>query len=126
MNRIVKTYTGSRTKCGTVVNIHYPNRRAKSELDNVQALTAARSLQVVNHSPDGFEWGYGGSGPAQLAMGLLLDVGVDEETARKLYQRFKDSCIAGLGETWSMTDADILEWVERAKSSQPDMFEVMT
>jgi hypothetical protein len=24
-----------------------------------------------NHSPDGFEWGYGGSGPAQLALAIL-------------------------------------------------------
>lgn len=30
------------------------------------------SQQFRNHSPDGFEWGYGGSGPAQLALGILL------------------------------------------------------
>jgi Family of unknown function (DUF6166) len=23
---------------------------------------------VVQHSPDGYEWGYGGSGPAELAL----------------------------------------------------------
>jgi hypothetical protein len=28
---------------------------------------------IVNHSPDGFEWGYGGSGPAQLAFAILAD-----------------------------------------------------
>lgn len=28
---------------------------------------------VMNHSPDGFEWGYGGSGPAQLALALCVD-----------------------------------------------------
>lgn len=27
---------------------------------------------VRNHSPDGLEWGYGGSGPGQLALALLL------------------------------------------------------
>lgn len=27
-----------------------------------------------NHSPDGFAWGYGGSGPAQLALAILLKV----------------------------------------------------
>ena len=31
-----------------------------------------RSLRVRNHSPDGFSWGDGGSGPAQLALALLL------------------------------------------------------
>jgi hypothetical protein len=25
---------------------------------------------LYNHSPDGFEWGYHGSGPAQLALAL--------------------------------------------------------
>ena len=27
-----------------------------------------------NHSPDGFAWGYGGSGPAQLALAIMLEV----------------------------------------------------
>src|SRR5262245_22144387 len=30
-------------------------------------------LELRNHSPTGFEWGYGGSGPAQLALALLVD-----------------------------------------------------
>jgi len=34
-----------------------------------ERLTPEReSLELVNHSPSGFEWGYGGSGPAQLAL----------------------------------------------------------
>lgn len=31
-----------------------------------------QSLRFRNHSPDGFEWSYGGSGPAQLALAILL------------------------------------------------------
>jgi len=30
-------------------------------------------LGVINHSPDGFSWGYSGSGPAQLALAILCD-----------------------------------------------------
>ena len=30
------------------------------------------SQQYHNHSPDGFNWGYGGSGPAQLALAIIL------------------------------------------------------
>ena len=26
---------------------------------------------VIHHSPDGFEWGYGGSGPADLSLSIL-------------------------------------------------------
>jgi hypothetical protein len=28
---------------------------------------------IRNHSPDGFNWGYGGSGPSQLALAILAD-----------------------------------------------------
>jgi hypothetical protein len=35
---------------------------------------AVRPLaHVVRHSPDGLEWGYGGSGPADLALSILCD-----------------------------------------------------
>src|SRR6059036_1653610 len=30
-------------------------------------------LEIRNHSPTGFQWGYAGSGPAQLALALLVD-----------------------------------------------------
>ena len=35
-------------------------------------LDPARSQKAWNHSPDGFNWGYGGSGPAQLALAIML------------------------------------------------------
>ena len=38
-------------------------------------------------------WGYGGSGPAQLALAILLAV-TDEATAEQFYQRFKWSVIS--------------------------------
>jgi len=30
-------------------------------------------LDIVNHSPTGFAWGYSGSGAAQLAVAILAD-----------------------------------------------------
>jgi hypothetical protein len=30
------------------------------------------SQEYRNHSPDGFNWGYAGSGPAQLALAIML------------------------------------------------------
>jgi uncharacterized protein DUF6166 len=29
---------------------------------------------LYNHSPDGFSWGYAGSGPTQLALAMLMEV----------------------------------------------------
>jgi Family of unknown function (DUF6166) len=46
-------------------------------------------LDLSNHSPSGFEWGYGGSGPAQLALAILAHRLGDDERALALHQRFK-------------------------------------
>lgn len=54
-----------------------------------------KSLKLVNHSPDGFNWGYSGSGPAQLALAILL-VFLSDELALAQYQSFKEKLIAGL------------------------------
>ena len=35
-------------------------------------LDPAPSQKYHNHSPDGFNWGYGGSGCAQLALAIML------------------------------------------------------
>lgn len=48
-------------------------------------------LDLRNHSPDGFAWGYAGPGPAQLALAILCDALGDDERATRLYQRFKCS-----------------------------------
>lgn len=37
-------------------------------------LDPKKSQEVFNHSPDGFEAGYVGSGPAQTALAILLEV----------------------------------------------------
>lgn len=63
---------------------------------NGVVLSPARSLRVWNHSPTGFNWGYAGSGPAQLALAILLAAGVDEERAIRLHQHFKAEHIATL------------------------------
>ncbi|MBA7506568.1 hypothetical protein ES706_05260 [subsurface metagenome] len=69
------------------------------------------SQKIWNHSPDGFNWGYLGSGPAQLALALLYDVTKDEVVAVRLHQEFKRSFVAAWGDTWEITDAHIREWV---------------
>jgi hypothetical protein len=45
-------------------------------------------LDLRNHSPTGFAWGYGGSGPAQLSLAILADC-TDDQTAQDYYQDFK-------------------------------------
>lgn len=59
-------------------------------------LSPARSQKIRNHSPDGFNWGYGGSGPAQLALAICLHYFLDESKSLEVYQDFKFKVIAAL------------------------------
>jgi hypothetical protein len=54
-----------------------------------------RSVRVRPHSPDGFSWGDGGSGSAQLALALLLEL-THEDLALLWYQDVKWQIIARL------------------------------
>lgn len=59
-----------------------------------EELFPGESQKIINHSPDGFAWGYGGSGPAQLALAILLKF-LPKEDASARYQQFKWDVIAG-------------------------------
>lgn len=71
------------------------------------------SQELYNHSPDGFQWGYEGSGPAQLALALLYDVTGDRELSLSRHQNFKREFVARWGDEWEITSEDILNWIER-------------
>ena len=65
-------------------------------------------FDLWNHSPTGFEWGYGGSGPAQLALALLADHLRDDDAAVSLHQEFKFAVVARLPrQDWTLTSAQI-------------------
>lgn len=73
------------------------------------------SQKLDNHSPDGFMWGYSGSGPAQLALALLLDVTGDPDLAMRFHQEFKEEMIAPLpiDSPWVMLNLTIKSWVNQ-------------
>lgn len=65
-------------------------------IDGVELLPDA-SMAIRDHSPDGFNWGYGGSGPAQLALAVMLELWPgDLEKVQRFYQDFKFAVIARL------------------------------
>ena len=77
-------------------------------------------LDVVNHSPTGFAWGYSGSGAAQLAVAILADWMSCDYAALALHQRFKAAAIAGLPEKhWSLTDDDLVRIFETMCKERP-------
>jgi len=71
-------------------------------------------LDLFNHSPTGFAWGYGGSGPAQLAPALLADALGDDDLAVRLHQDFKFKVVACWpeGERWWVTADQIMAVVK--------------
>lgn len=73
---------------------------------NERPLLPEKSQKIINHSPDGFAWGYGGSGPSQLALAVLLEV-LPEDDAKARYQQFKWDVIAKLPRTNFETEVEV-------------------
>ena len=88
MNRIFEGYAQTKPFSREVLIIE--------ENRNTTILRPERSQRVKNHSPDGFNWGYGGSGPAQLALAILLEVTSDPEIALRYYHDFEQQVIAAI------------------------------
>lgn len=80
-----------------------------------QPLDPGPSQKLYNHSPDGFAWGYRGSGPSQLALALLFDVTGDPQLAEAFYQDFKEEMIATIAgdSPWVMLEHTIRAWVNQ-------------
>jgi hypothetical protein len=78
--------------------------------DNLR-LNPKPSQRIRNHSPTGFEWGFNGSGPAQLALAILL-LETDQATALRFYQHFKAEVIARLPKlAWHLTSQEVAGWL---------------
>ncbi len=96
----MKTYSGIRTDGGCAVTVTHD--------DDCRGLDPRFDLRT--HSPAGFEWGYGGSGPAQLALALAADVLGDDEAALGVYQRLKFRTVGELpADGWSLTEGELAD-----------------
>jgi hypothetical protein len=101
-----KVYTGKRisdTECEVTVEEGGVTRPLNPRLD------------LWNHSPSGLNWGYNGSGPAQLSLALLADCfHNDDDRAVELHQWFKRQQVAlWEGNDWTITSDEILRIVSR-------------
>jgi hypothetical protein len=105
-----KVYCGIRTKgyqSGTLISVG-------------TSMTDIHSLKhIVRHSPTGMEFGYGGSGPADLALSILTDVfGGRVELADLYYMDFKFELVAGWSsDEWVITSDEIDEWLKKKTGS---------
>ena len=114
MPLIDKTYCGHRTNGGAVVVVVRPDH---------SSYVLDPAFQLACKSPTGFEWGYAGSGPAQLALAILWDHLKDEPSrtkyyaetkALRLYQDFKFRVVAKLPmDYWKLTSLDIEDEIKQ-------------
>jgi hypothetical protein len=110
----MKIYEGARSRDGAQVRVRFTSNGQP----HTRTLDPRHDLR--NHSPDGFEWGYGGSGPAQLALAICADALGDDARAQRVYHLFKFRAIATIHEDdWTMTQQHVLEIVREIESNQP-------
>jgi hypothetical protein len=95
-----RIYSGSRIDGSTVVR--------RTDADGTPRHLPPR-FDLAKHSPTGFEWGYEGSGPAQLSLALLCDALGDVPLACRVYQEFKRAVVGRLGDSWILVAGDIAD-----------------
>lgn len=99
----MKTYFGVRKDDGYQIMVAEAGVATKS-------LNIAESQKIHNHS-SGFEIGYGGSGPAQTALAILLDHLGNPQEAQRWHQDFKWEFVSGWEGTWRITSEQIDNWL---------------
>ncbi|MDB5310699.1 MAG: hypothetical protein JWO38_4901 [Gemmataceae bacterium] len=105
----MKTYRGYRFGGRTFVTVE--------EYGYTAELSPGPSMLVVNHT-HGFEWGFAGDGPAQLALALILDASGLPGRARANYQVLKQLVVRDWGDGWTITDRQILDWLDGKPGAQ--------
>lgn len=66
----------------------------------------------------GFDWGYVGKKPRNLAVAILWDVTNDAYMVKQYYSDFTFLVIAELDDDWVLSKAAVIEWIE---DREPDM-----
>ncbi len=69
--------------------------------------------ELFPQSKDGFDWGYNGSGPTQLAFSMLYQL-TNLEFAKENASKFTNDVIRSLtSRDWLLSAADVFEWIEK-------------
>lgn len=104
----MKEYIGNRDPkgiCTVIVNVYDKD----GKLETSYPLPWRDDLK--KHSPTGFNWGYGGDGPSQLALALVSDLTKDDAYTLTVYQDFKAHVVAKMkNDTWKRSSAELREF----------------
>jgi len=93
---------------GPVSNRTYTGKR---DIDGAEVAVDGRPLDprldIHTFTSRGFEWGYEGDGPSQLALAILAVHFADDEQAKAECAAFMSRVVAYFSNEWEMTSADI-------------------
>lgn len=108
----VFVYRGMRCDDGCAVIVETYDKGAGLSFMYVGSEPLPARNDIRDHSPDGFNWGYGGSGPAQLALALIAHATGGDHVPPVLYQSFKFAVVGRLSQNeWALCSTDILRWL---------------
>ena len=108
-----------------MIKYEYSGKKIKNQIGNIDVNVKEINFNGVwvnsnlrhieRHSPDGFQWGYGGSGPSDLALSILTHFcekkDISLEIAEKYYQKFKHDFVAIAGDELNIKCEDISKWL---------------
>lgn len=100
----MKTYRGKKS-AGTL----------KGQIILVEEDEKLYALKHIKRHSSTFNWGYGGSGPADTALSILTNC-LGEEKANQLYQPFKWAFVAGWDNAWSISEKEIKDWAKNQQN----------
>lgn len=69
----------------------------------------------VRHSPSGFQWGYSGSGPTELARAILVHFYPKDDRVRhpRCYRSFRDTFLSGIkADCFTLEEGVVRGWYE--------------
>ncbi len=89
----MKVYLGNRTLDGLEVTVDSAPLDPRTDVKAV--------------SQNGYEWGYAGPEPAQLALAILCDHYGDTDKALKDYPIFMEAIVSNFNNEWEMSSEDI-------------------
>lgn len=105
MRRIAKSFSGQRRHDGRPNEISVTWDDGKTEpLEH-----------IARHSPTGMEWGYGGSGPSDLALSLCVAVSRGRLASSAIYHQVLREIVSQIqDEVWELPASRVLDVIARA------------
>ena len=115
-------FAGSRRKDESGVDVYFWD----TDWEDTSPVPLKTYLDEISHSPTGFEWGYHGSGPAQLSYALLrtfltLASGYDIDAIKNMvwgsYQDFKRLYVSGFPKDgWTISEETIYSYLFKTRA----------